>query len=518
MSRTLRFLANDLVVETGDWAGRPALDFIRGDLGLTGAKEGCREGDCGACAVLVGERPLAGGSGAAAVYKAVPSCILALGELEGRHLVTIEGLSAGAAAAGLEKGLTPVMRAFLEENASQCGFCSPGFIISLTAWLLAGRRMDEEGALEAVEGNLCRCTGYGSIRRAASRILKEFADLPSEPAARLAALAKAGVVPASLEAFADGRLLPAAPAGSDGAAPAHAAASAPAAGAAPSGGALPAAGSPLPALILGGGTDFYVRNTDPEPREGFRLLDADPRLKAIERRGSVLEVGAAVTVRDFFASPEVRAALAGVEAFEGRFASVLIRNRATLGGNVVNASPVADMTSILIALGASLRLERSGQAPRELALERLYLGYKRLDLAPGEIVAAFLIPVAGALRLGFEKASKRKSLDIAAVNTAAALELDGRRITRARISAGGVAATPLLLEATSDLLAGREVSAATAVEAARSAVSEVSPIGDVRGSAGYRIRVLERLVLAHFVSLFPEDRALAEGVAKEVLK
>jgi len=176
------------------------------------------------------------------------------------------------------------------------------------------------------------------------------------------------------------------------------------------------------------------------------------------------------------------------------------------------------MTSILIALGASLRLERSGQAPRELALERLYLGYKRLDLAPGEIVAAFLIPVAGALRLSFEKASKRKSLDIAAVNTAAALELDGRRITRARISAGGVAATPLLLEATSDLLAGREVSAATAVEAARSAVSEVSPIGDVRGSAGYRIRVLERLVLAHFVSLFPEDRALAEGVAKEVLK
>ncbi len=499
MKKALRFLVNDRVVETEAWEGTPALDFLRLDLGLTGAKEGCREGDCGACAVLLGER---NGNGSA--YRAVPSCLLALGELDGRHLVTIEGLADGAAAAGAEGGLTPVMRAFVEENASQCGFCTPGFIISLTAWLVAGRDIDEEGAVTAVEGNLCRCTGYASIRRAAARLVAEFSGLPAEPSARLAALAAAGAVPAALPAFARGELLKARP---------PEAAAAPA----PSGAPEAAPDTARRATIVAGGTDFYVRNVDPEPREGFTLLGRDPRLRGIVRRGSVLEIGAAVTIAEFFASPELRAAVPGIEAYEGSFASSLIRNRATLGGNVANASPVADATAMLIALGASLRIERPGQAgaARSLPLERFFLGYKRLDLAPGEIVAAFLLPATGSARFSFEKASKRKSLDIAAVNTALRLETNGGRVAMARLSAGGVAATPLLLEATSNLLTGREISAATAIEAARSAAAEVSPIGDVRGSAGYRSRVLERLVLGHFARLFPETQA---GIAEEVLR
>jgi len=138
--------------------GMPVLDVARGELGLTSTKEGCREGDCGACAVLVGEQ-----IANTVRYRAVPSCLLALGELKGKHLLSLEGLIEGT-----EDGLTPVMRAFIEENASQCGFCTPGFIIALTSWLAEPQVPDLAGALRAVDGNLCRCTGYAAIRRAAA--------------------------------------------------------------------------------------------------------------------------------------------------------------------------------------------------------------------------------------------------------------------------------------------------------------------------------------------------------------
>lgn len=482
MKKRLRFLVNDRSVETETWEGSPVLDFLRGELGLKGTKEGCREGDCGACAVILGERRDDGGTR----YRAVPSCLLALGELDGRHLVTIEGLAAGAREA--EEGLTPVMRAFFEENASQCGFCSPGFIISLTAWLLEGERFDEEGALVAVEGNLCRCTGYASIRRAASKLVKEFSGLPVDPLARIDALVAARVVPPSLAAFARGEILP------PGAAPAPRSAE-------------------TTSLVLGGGTDFYVKNTTPTPVEGFYLADRDPRLRRVRRLDNgELEIGAALTIRDFFSSKEIRALVPGIERFEERFASILIRNRATLAGNIVNASPVADMTSMLIALGARVEIEGSGTPDREMSLEALFLGYKKLALGKGEMISTVHLPARGpGFRFNFEKAAKRQSLDIAAVNTAIDLEVADHRIIRGRISAGGVAATPLLLEKSCSFLQGCPISAESALSLARIASSEIVPIGDVRGSAGYRARVLGRLVLAHFATLFPE---LAEDIAE----
>jgi len=494
----MRFLANDLVVETEAWEGSPALDFIRRDLGLAGTKEGCREGDCGACAVLVGER-----DPGAERYRAVPSCLLALGELEDSHLVTIEGLSKDA-----PEGLTPVMRAILAENGSQCGFCSPGFVISLTAFLLAGPPLTIEGALRAVEGNLCRCTGYGSIRRAAERLIAQFASLPPDFGGRVAALEAAKVVPPSLGAYLRGELLPpAAPGGRVG------------------GAATAAAATELP---LGGGTDYYVRNPDPElirEKAGGRypavaLLDRRPRLRSVRRVESEgaewLEIGASLTWTDFFANAEVRALVPGIENHESKLASVLIRNRATLGGNVANASPVADLTSMLIALGARVGLEGGQEggaegAPageggrRSLPLQELFLGYKRLDLRPGESIASFSLPIGPApVRFNFEKAAKRANLDIAAVNTACVFGVEGGRILGARISAGGVAPTPLFLANTSAFVAGKAVDGELARAAAAMAAAEVKPIGDVRGSADYRKRVLERLVLAHFIVLFPE--------------
>jgi len=503
MEKSVKFLANDRIVNAGSRQAAPALDFIRDGLGLKGAKEGCREGDCGACSVLVGTRLPDGG----AEYRAVPSCLLALGELEGRHLVTIEGLaSAAQGAPGSVAGLTPVMRALLEENGSQCGFCSPGVVISLTGWLLSAGHVDVEGALTAVEGNLCRCTGYGAIRRAAARLAKDFAGLPEDRSARLAALEKAGVVPPSLGRFARGELMPGA---------AHAASASHAA----RGASATAEGL----TVLGGGTDFFVRNPDPEAGFEAELLDLRPGYSKIGRTtqggAAVLEIGAAVTVHDFFTSPEVRALVPGIGSFEGEMASSLIRGRATLGGNVANASPIADMTAILIALGAELVVEKRADGSRRgLPLARFFLGYKKLDLGTGEFIAGFRIPVPprdATPRFNFEKVAKRRHLDIASVNSAASLMTEGGgakpRIVSALVSAGGVAATPLLLSRTSAFLAGRSADAATAREAAAIAVSEIAPISDVRGTADYRKRLLERLVLGHFIRLFPES-----GIAEEL--
>jgi xanthine dehydrogenase small subunit len=494
MKRRIRFLANDRSVEAEAWELAPALDFIRRDLGLTGTKEGCREGDCGACAVLVGERV-----GASFSYKAMPSCLLVLGELEGRHLVTIEGLaSAGSPGrAGSYAKLTPVMRSLAEANGSQCGFCSPGFVISLTAYLLSPHPLSVELAISSVEGNLCRCTGYGSIKRAAAALVAEFWDLPLDGFARLDELIKAGVLPLSCAAFARGeiRSLDTTEA-DDEAIPA-----------------LPKSASGT--LALGGGSDYLVRN--PEPDEAaipsFALLDREPSLKRIEREGETLAIGAALSWREFFSNPEVLALVPGIERFEAVLASPLVRERATLGGNIANASPVGDLTSMLIALGASVRIEGEAEA-RELPLDKLFLGYKKLDLRAGEFISRILIPAAKTFaHFNFEKVSKRERLDIAAVNSAASFDLDGQgRVVRARISAGGIAPVPLLLAKASAFLAGKAISADTALEAARIAASEVTPIGDVRGSADYRRRLLERLVLGHFIRLFP-DAGVEEAIA-----
>ena len=466
MRRRLTFRVNEHLVDTEAWEETLVLDFLRRELGLTGTKEGCREGDCGACLVLLGEPGEEG-----PVWKAVPSCLLALGELDGSHLVTIEGMAAA--------GLTPVMEAFLDEGASQCGFCSPGFIVALTSFLVQGR-IDPVHALVSIEGNLCRCTGYGSIRRAAAKLTRDFADLPADLEARLGVLAARKVLPAGLAALmAD---LP-----ERGSRPASA----------PAG------------LNLGGGTDWFVRNPDPDTGAAVAFTDRQSGLGRIARRDAFLEIGAAVTVRDFFENPLVRAHAPGMESFEAQVASLPIRNRATLAGNVVNASPIADMTAILLGLDARARL-RSATGSRDLPLSEFFLGYKKTALAAGEYIEALLLPAAdGSVLFNFEKVAKRESLDIASANTALGLRMKGGKISWARLSMGGMAAVPLLALKASEFLVGKAPDAGTAREAARLALSETSPMSDVRGSAGYRTRLLERLILAHFVRLFP-DRGLLE--------
>ena len=478
MIRTINFRLNEVEHSVQVREEALALDWIRNEAGLKGTKEGCREGDCGACLVLLG-----GSSPRGAVeWRSVTSCTLAMGELDGKHLITIEGVASS--------GLTPVMEAMLDEGASQCGFCSPGFVLALTGFLVSGARVDPVEAMLAVEGNLCRCTGYGSIRRAAARLAADFANLPAGLAERLTVLADRRVLPASLAAL---MTVPPEPAGESQA---------------------DAAGGE--GVVIGGGTDYFVRNPDPQPGLAPSFTYHGPEARSItklERDGKrVVRLGPAVNATDFFGSAIVREAEPGIERHERDVASPPIRNRATLAGNIVNASPIADMTAMLMALGAELELS-GPEGARRVALEKFFLGYKKVDLAPGESVAAIEFE-AGWSRFAFEKASKRERLDIATVNSAVAVRMaaDGT-IADARYSAGGVAATPLRLTEAEAAMRGKRPSAALAKELGAIAAGAGSPMSDVRGSSTYRKRLLERLAWAASCRLWPELKLEEELLA-----
>jgi len=394
------------------------------------------------------------------------------------------------------------MKAFLEENASQCGFCTPGFIISLTAWLCAPGPKDEAQAMRAVDGNLCRCTGYGSIRRAATRLCSEFADLPEDPMERLKVLVEAGVMPGSVLDYAvycRSPRLAKMPAGvSEGLAPGL------------------QAGAPI---TIGGGTDYYVRNPHPEADFLPRFSSGDPALKSWgeENEGGSpwLKIGAGFTVSEFFALARLNELYPSLRGIEGEFASTLVRNLATIGGNLANASPVGDLTCLFMGLGARLELKDARGKSRRLGLEEFFLGYKKTALEPGELIAAVLLPARPGLLFSFSKIAKRRNLDIAAVNSTLSFRLEQGRIREPRLAAGGVGPTPLLLPQAAGIVDGAAVGrtdgsldalllAELAREAARAAAAEIQPIDDVRGSAEYRRRMMERMVLHHFIELFAE--------------
>lgn len=437
-----------------------ALDWIRNTALLKGTKEGCREGDCGACMIILGEQ-----REGEPVYRAVTSCTLGLSDLDGKHAITIEGIAAD--------GLTPVMQAFLENGASQCGFCSPGFIIALTAMFIEGGPIDYHRALVAIEGNLCRCTGYGSIRRAAQKLAQQFPTLPAVFEDRLAFLAESHILPSSLAQAM--RRLP------------------------------EPVQEPIPATkILGGGTDFFVQHPDPDDALSPHYSDLEPDAHRIFQKDNSVIIGSALTMREFFSSSIIRRIAPGIEAFEACIASLPIRNRATLAGNIGNASPIADMTTVLLALGAELILEKPDGSKRTIALEHAFIGYKKLAFENNERIASIILP-ANQVRISFEKVSKRERLDIATINTACVVQenTEGIIIT-ARLALGGVAPVPIVVQDASRLLQNKKPEPALIRTLAQSAQDLSAPISDVRGTAEYRKRLVYRLILAHAVRLWPQ--------------
>jgi xanthine dehydrogenase small subunit len=473
MNRESAFILNNSQVRISLPAGTVLLDFIRRGQQLTGTREGCREGDCGACTVLLGRR-----ENGRVRYRAVVSCLLPLDEVSGCHVVTIEGLNG--------KELNPIQQAVVSEGGSQCGFCTPGIVVSLTGYLLNSRKLLSDEAITAIEGNICRCTGYTSLKRAVERLLRDVRPRLLTAPERLEALVTLGVlpdyftaIPQSLEAFVT------------------AARKAPAA-------------RKAGAVTVAGGTDLYVQRGEELPGRELLFLSRQEGLAGIWPAADRIFIGAATPVAEIMDSPLLLGALPMLAGYLRLVSSVQIRNRATIGGNIVNASPIGDLSVIFLALNARIGL-RSAKGSREMALRDFFRGYKKLALRKNEIVAWISIPIShNGILFNFEKVARRRYQDIAAVNSAIGLEMDGERITAAHVAAGGVAPVPLYLRNASAFLAGKTVAAPVVRELAALAGKEIAPISDVRGSASYKRLLLQRLLSAHFLMLFPDAFAPGE--------
>ena len=467
MAEPIRFYFRNAVHAVSDVAPtQTILQHLREDLRCTGTKEGCAEGDCGACTVVIGS--LENGT---LELKAVNSCIQFTPTLDGKALFTVEDLQ-------LPDGrLHPVQQALVECHGSQCGFCTPGFAMSL--W---GMYLKQEGKAQgqaasrcqiddALSGNLCRCTGYRPIIEAAGRMV-ELPRAEFDRAAVADALLSLQRSEGACYTF-EGRSFHA-PRTLDE---------------------LVALRSAHPqALILAGSTDVGLWVTK-QMRELTDIIYIGnvAELKAISEVDGMLEIGAGVTLQDAYAAV-CRHYPDELSEMWQRFASLPIRNAGTLGGNVANGSPIGDSMPWLIALGARLVL-RGAAGERELALEDFYLGYQQKDLQADEFVAALRVPLPRAeVRFRTYKLAKRFDQDISAVCAAFALTLDGEIVKEARIAFGGMAATPKRAAQAEAVLTGRAWDEAALTEAMGALAQDYAPLSDMRASSNYRMKTAQNLL------------------------
>ncbi len=480
----VRFRLNGDPVEAQVSPTTTLLDWLREARGLTGTKEGCNEGDCGACTVM-----LTDGAGA----RALNACILFMGQLDGQAVRTVEGI------AGPDGTLHPVQRAMIDHHGSQCGFCTPGFVVAMATAHLNGRTDHDD----QLAGNLCRCTGYAPIIRAAEAAARH----PAPPWMSEAPL------PSPFEENPPGGSGPPVR-GADGSPPTGADIPA------DWGGRDPLAGTGADRRGDPGRSGAAFRPRTADELAAWYLDHPDATLVA-----GATDVGLWVTkgLRDlgrvcFLGGisdlAEIRAGEAGIRIGAGvtlsalreaiaphhpafaelirRYGSVQVRNAATIGGNIANGSPIGDGPPALIALGARLHLRR-GDARREMPLEDFFLDYGRQDRQPGEFVEAVTIPRQPD-RLSCQKLSKRFDQDISAVCGCFNVTVEDGRVTGARIAFGGMAATPRRAPATEAALIGRPLTAAGIAPAQAALAGEFEPLSDMRASARYRLAAAQGML------------------------
>ena len=490
-SQTIQFLRRGEVVTLNNVPPtRTLLEVLREDLSLTGTKEGCGEGDCGACTVVLGEAN-GDGEGEQLTFKAVNSCIRMAHSVHGLALWTVEDLSTADA-----DSQHPAQEAMAQCHASQCGFCTPGFVMSLFAMyqnhVLQGQPITRELAQTELSGNLCRCTGYRPILDAA----QQMASLPEVRLDQPTITRQlAGIQPQAPSAN-NPYQLPGTLAELLAARAAH-----------PN------------AQLVAGCTDVGLWVTKLH-KQFDAVIDVTrvAELRCIEQRGGDWVIGAAATLQDAFAA--VLTSWPELTTFAARFAGLPVRNSGTLGGNVANGSPIGDSMPLLIALKSRLVLA-SLRGEREMPLEDFYTGYRQNLMAADEVVAFIKVPLPASSSqttlLRAYKISKRYDDDISAVCLVLNLTLDGDVVSDISIGAGGVAATPVRARQTEAALRGQPWSQASVESAMHTLRAEFEPISDMRASSSYRREVLGNLLQRFWLESQGEQHINLEAFKLKVL-
>ncbi len=482
ISHAIRFILNDEEISLTDVApDATLLDYLRLTQRLRGSKEGCAEGDCGACTVLVGRL-----MDDEIIYDSVTACIRFVGSLHGTHVVTVEHL------ATKDGTLHPVQQAMVDHHGSQCGFCTPGFVMSLYGLWMRDPHPSQPAIEKALQGNLCRCTGYAPIIRAAKAI-SSYGAPEADPLcaerialkARITALNDGSrveigdkiIVPASLDDFA--QVYEANP----------------------------------KATIVAGSTDVglwvtkFMRDISP-----VIFIGHLQELKRIAENDSEIRYYAGVSYSE--ALPTLTAYFPQLAKLWDRIAGEQIRNMGTIGGNIANGSPIGDTPPPLIALGAKLHLRR-GEHRREIKLEDYFLAYGTQDRQPGEFVESVTIPhLPAGEKFATYKVSKRREEDISALCGAFRVFInDAGNVGMARIAFGGMAATPKRAKAVEAELVGKPWTLATIDAAITAFAEDYQPISDMRASAEYRLTVAQNLLHRFFLETTGQGARLTRAVA-----
>lgn len=458
------FILNDEKIDSDLPSGTLLLDFIRYHKRLTGTKIGCREGDCGACTVLIGN--LVNGQ---MKYQNVTSCLTPIGNVYGKHVVSVEGLNM--------EDLTPVQQFMIDESGTQCGFCTVGFVVSLSGYCLSNSEPNYKDAIASIDGNICRCTGYKSIERATQKITDALKNKDTENTVKW--LVENKFIPGY---FTD----------------------------------IPKRIEDLnpikeklnKAILIGGGTDLYVQKHDQLVDIDVDLVAHQNSLRYITAENGICTIGGGTTVTDLLESELFNSFFSNLSDHIKLVSSSPIRNISTLAGNFVNASPIGDFTAFFLALNAKITLSEN-EKERTIFLKDFYKGYKDLDKTKDEILTAisFEIPSKNN-HFNLEKISKRIHLDIASVNSAMSVTPLDNKIESIHLSAGGIGPIPTYLHQTVAFLKGKEITDENIKKANEVLQSEIHPISDVRGTAAYKRLLLRQLFYAHFVKLFPNQIAL----------